>query len=401
MVKSFYFAAVVSPFILCGCATGEADFVSPTLKTTRIKEKENEYKLLGTYYSQVENEILLSTTGNKPNTQNGDLGLPGGPPGGPPGSTTAPADSTSAAIAAIARAAGVGDARSGLGTPTPASASVSVASYFFPQKPRYLYLHKNPLLFNESANLSTTTLGLLSATDTQSQQELTTVLGEIAKVAGAGNALYSTDLGQREKDCITSLPKNWSFRMRVYSDADETTMTDHTLTEQAKKAEDSLNKTLGKDPKVKYRIRVNVDNVMDPAAKHGDICESDEHKPYDGFCAYEPTPIKIELQCSTDQFKDNIYDIITPYIGNIYKYSHVENPQRGFLTSPHDSYTMQDGVIIGHKYTSQSYAKGVFDFVTTPIRSALPSTTTSTQVQTGGGKPDQTTQTTTYVFNPN
>jgi hypothetical protein len=61
---------------------------------------------------------------------------------------------------------------------------------------------------------------------------------------------------------------------------------------------------------------------------------------------------------------------------------------------------MLGGVMVGHNYASQSYVKGVFDFVTIPVRSALPQTQTQVQVQTGGGKPDQTTNTTQYQFNP-
>jgi hypothetical protein len=126
---------------------------------------------------------------------------------------------------------------------------------------------------------------------------------------------------------------------------------------------------------------------------------------------FEPAPILIGLSCNYRKAdKDNTFnetnaidliDLTQEKPFSIYKYRRVENPQRGFFTAPHDGYTMQDGMLTGHKYSSQSYVKGFFDFATTPIKAAMPTTATSTQIQTGGGKPDQTTQTTTYTYSPN
>src|SRR5262249_46843897 len=83
-----------------------------------------------------------------------------------------------------------------------------------------------------------------------------------------------------------------------------------------------------------------------------------------------------------------------PQVLSVYTLRHVEDPQRNFWTSPQDTYTMNDGIITGHKFSDQSAAKTVVDLITSPIRAALPSVTTqtSTSIQTGGGKPDQTTK---------
>jgi hypothetical protein len=76
--------------------------------------------------------------------------------------------------------------------------------------------------------------------------------------------------------------------------------------------------------------------------------------------------------------------------------------QRDFLTNPQDTYTFSAGIITGHKYAGQSPVKTVVDTLTAPVRALMPSVqvTQTTQVQTGGGKPDQTTTTTQAQTGP-
>jgi hypothetical protein len=91
-----------------------------------------------------------------------------------------------------------------------------------------------------------------------------------------------------------------------------------------------------------------------------------------------------------------------PTVLNLYNESHILNPQRDFLTNPQDTYTFSAGIITGHKYAGQSPVKTVVDTLTAPVRALMPSVqvTQTTQVQTGGGKPDQTTTTTQAQTGP-
>ena len=108
---------------------------------------------------------------------------------------------------------------------------------------------------------------------------------------------------------------------------------------------------------------------------------------FDGFCVYEPSPVKISIYCGNAL-------IAGPKVVNLYETAYIVNPKRNFLTNPHATYTMTNGILTGVKYEAQSPIKGAFDVVLSPIKavlSALPTSQTSTQVQTGGGKPKQTT----------
>ncbi len=55
----------------------------------------------------------------------------------------------------------------------------------------------------------------------------------------------------------------------------------------------------------------------------------------------------------------------------VYRYRHVENPKRSFLTAQHDTYQMQNNSIVEHDISSTSQVKGFFDLITQPTRSAL------------------------------
>jgi hypothetical protein len=364
----------LSSLMLASCANGEADFGDNTLVTTeRPQLYASGLKLLGTYYAQVDSTLVLSTSQSPP--QNGKT-----------------------------------------------SSLLSVNLTAFPTNRRFLYLHKSQMLFSDSGSVNTSGVGLLSGADTQSQQDLTTVLGEVAKAAEGFHAadFAVSDTGEPDP-CVANLPKTWSATLKVNDEAEESANDPDSLLAQAAEAESSLNLAANSHA-VRYSIQLNVNNVQQPAGKYSAMlgqgglpCSDPSIGSFAGFCAYEPAPIEISIKCSTGTSKTintgagtrtifektGTRDLIQPIVLNIYKYSQIENPQRGFLTNPHDSYTMADGVIVGHKYSSDSYIKGVFSFVTTPLRAALPSTTNATQVQTGGGKPDQTTNTTTYVFNPN
>jgi hypothetical protein len=121
--------------------------------------------------------------------------------------------------------------------------------------------------------------------------------------------------------------------------------------------------------------------------------------PIPGFVAYEPTPLVVTPVCSGG---GGALELGLPQILSVYKVRHIEKPLRNFWTSPQDTYSITDGIIVGHKYTDQSGAKAIVDLITAPVRAMIPSTTvtTQTQVQTGGGKPDQTTTSTSKQVAP-
>ena len=217
----------------------------------------------------------------------------------------------------------------------------------------------------------------------------------MAKTALAAGRILEAET---EQGCLEAIAANSKFAtasttLIINKKTDEPSA----LQDQASEFAKFLNGYIKRN-KMQFHITIDTRNLT----RGKSSCANEDE--FAGLCVYDPSPLKISITCGPQDAKDprdpRSYLIAPPQIINVYKYSHKEDPQRGFFTSPHDTYTMQDGVIVGHKYASQSYVKGIFDFLTTPIRAALPQTTTSTQIQTGGGKPDTTTNTTTVVVSP-
>jgi hypothetical protein len=131
---------------------------------------------------------------------------------------------------------------------------------------------------------------------------------------------------------------------------------------------------------------------------------------FGGFVAFFPVPATAKSECvvtrTIDQLLPTTAATITsqfflspPTVVNLYTESHFLNPQRDFLTNPHDTFTFTAGLITGHKFTGQSAAKTLVDTITAPIRSLMPSVsvtqsvavsptgkTTTTSTQTGPPK---------------
>lgn len=110
-----------------------------------------------------------------------------------------------------------------------------------------------------------------------------------------------------------------------------------------------------------------------------------------GLVAFYPVPSVATLNCRVGRRK--FFELTPPQVINIYTESHLVDPQRDFFSNPQDTFTFSSGFVTGHKYAAQSPAKTIVDTVTAPVRALMPSVTitTNTQVQTGGGKPNQTT----------
>jgi len=125
----------------------------------------------------------------------------------------------------------------------------------------------------------------------------------------------------------------------------------------------------------------------------------DSPEGHTGLVGYYPVPSTATLTCTIDGHDGQ--PLIAPVqLSNLYLDPHFVDPRRDFLSVPADTLTFNEGFITGHKYTDQSPTKTVVDTVTGPIRAVLPSVSVqqTTNLQTGGGKPDQLTtgtQTTT------
>ena len=119
-----------------------------------------------------------------------------------------------------------------------------------------------------------------------------------------------------------------------------------------------------------------------------------------GLVVFFPLPTIAEVTCTVNGA--TTINLTAPSIVNLYLVSHFVDPKRDFLTSPQDTYTFNEGFITGHNVSNQSSVKTVVDTMTMPIRALMPSVqvTTTTQVQTGGGKPAQTTKTTASQVSP-
>jgi hypothetical protein len=87
---------------------------------------------------------------------------------------------------------------------------------------------------------------------------------------------------------------------------------------------------------------------------------------------------------------------------NLYMESMFFYPERDFLTNRTDNFTFNSVFIPSHKFSDDGAAKTVVDTITLPNQAIVPSvsTTQTTQVVSGGGKPDQATATTATTRGP-
>ena len=263
----------------------------------------------------------------------------------------------------------------------------------------FLYYTKNPF-FSDTANVSISSDGLLSNSDSSSTQQITAILTELAQTAaavapvpapkfayshhyrkahkkGVKHEDHEKELANRRHcaSVITNLPSPWIKRYFV-------------------QRSERNSYPIYRDNSTSISLRLEVPPVT-----------SDERVTFQdgahyGLVAFYPVPAIVTLACQVGGGEGILFT--PPDTINVYTESHLLDPQRDFLSDPQDTYTFSSGIITGHKYTAQSPAKTIVDTVTAPVRALMPSVsvTTNTQVTTGGGKPDQTTTTTGSTVAP-
>lgn len=285
------------------------------------------------------------------------------------------------------------------------SFSVTFTVTSVPKSRAYLYLTKNAL-FSDTLNVTTDNNGLLSGAESASAQQVTAILTELAQIAGLFVPLktLSEEKGIPDK-------KNVSPRRRCFSAiADEVKVGPFFARPQPNDLKRMYEGkpwlvALDADPGVSLAISlaplrtstglVGLNNETTVEVK-GKLHSFFWHN---GLVAFFPVSAVATISCLA-----NGGDVLltSPTTINLYSESQFLDPQRDFLTNPQDAFTFNAGFIIGHKYSDQSSAKTIIDTVTAPLRALIPSVSVqqSTQVQTGGGKPDQTTSTTQTTTGP-
>jgi hypothetical protein len=264
---------------------------------------------------------------------------------------------------------------------TGGSIKTTIQTIYLPKNKAYLYT-KQPLSYTLTTDFKVTETGTPSSSDTQSTQQLTSILGDLGQIAGkvVGAAMRLLEAVTTEKGGMCS-----KLQPGIY----EFNLTDAQITDVRTKDGSDKDTTMALDVKVE-----NGDCKEENSDKE---CIYPTEKPFDGFCVYDPSPIRITIECRDGSMEKPMI-IAGPMIVNSYKTVRKRNPQRNFLTNRHETYTITNGILTEVKYDAQSPIKGAVDVVLSPLKSlfsTLPSsqTQTTTQIQTGGGKPEQITNT--------
>jgi len=296
-------------------------------------------------------------------------------------------------------------------------AAVTVSVVNEPSRPRYLYFKKSPL-YGSSVEFTTDPQGLATKSDTSSQQMVEAALNEIAQTAEqlaayaigavknvpANNGVNPVQQPQLRGECMKKLAEI-APAYQVFPVDKLTGTTSGPIADVPDN--DPIPNGGGKvfTDSLRYYLAISglpvsaTSQQQEKSQDYGSDANDNDDKDHDnGFWVYDPTPLTVTPMCKTAQTE--AVPIAVAQIVVVYKFRHRVNPRRNFWTSPQDTYTLADGILVGHKYTDQSAVKTVVDILTAPIRSALPSsqTTTSVSVQSTAGKPDQSTSTTSTVL---
>jgi hypothetical protein len=290
-----------------------------------------------------------------------------------------------------------GGAAKGGGTPAPPT--VAIAASAVPSGPRgFLFLRTNSW-FSDTADITADGNGLLSSASAASSQMITSLLTELGQTAGAlwtavargpGGAAAPPNYGQRCQKALTAVLSGGPLFFTVQ---DPETKPKFTYPVQ---------------PEPVNAVRFDLDVALPPSfAPERVMFDGSDH---DGVLAYFPTPATATLVCTVDPVSGPVENqppgtrvpVSPPTPVSLYMANGWVSPKRDFLTGPQDTLTFSAGFLTEHKFSDQSAAKTVVDTVTAPVRALLPSVNVqqTTQVQTGGGKPDQTTQTTQTTIAP-
>jgi hypothetical protein len=269
-----------------------------------------------------------------------------------------------------------------------------------PKRRAYLFL-KTHALFSDQVNVTTAADGLLSNSESTSNQQLTAILTELAAAAELG-VRYGPAFRPEEinrpppqpgpppapptprEECaegIGNLIKHVPFGALIQT------------VEPTSRSYPVASSTSDDGARVDVWLRLSIPAGVDPQT-------ASVGQGVDGIVAFEPAPAVASVYCTVNGGEP--LQLTPGGTLELYLNSHVVTPRRDFLRGAQETYSFNEGFITGHKYADQSAAKTVVDMITAPVRSFLPSTsvTSTTQVQTGGGKPDQTTVTTQTSSGP-
>jgi hypothetical protein len=285
------------------------------------------------------------------------------------------------------------------------SVGVTLTVTSVPRSHVYLYLRKNGL-FDDTISMSTDSNGLLSGAESSSVQQITAILTELAQTAGSlvQPGVFFRHYWKRAPAPQSPTPNQKTLARRTCYSALLDQVRAGPVYEIASLEELNRMSKKGFWP-IDLGSGVSIVVQLSPFPSAGTIGLNDKMamKAYgkerlvslrNGLVAYFPTPAIGLISCHVPD-GTTIY-LNQPAVLTLYAESQVLDPQRDFLTNPKDTFTFNGGFIVGHKFSSQSSAKTIIDTVTAPVRALIPSVSVqqSTQVQTGGGKPDQTTSTT-------
>ena len=284
-------------------------------------------------------------------------------------------------------------------TTLPGPPTLTVTLTPVPVARAYLYFKKNSF-FNNTFNVGVGNDGLLTSSDSSSVQQVTAVLTELAQAAAAFVAptLPGVPAAPRVTPALPSDDPAYcaagiaqlTASVALYKSFDPAEIGDTSATYQI-----ASTLVLGKDSTKTVRLALKLE--VPPGLSSGLADVSAAHA---GFVAYAPVPTIASIVCTAE--KGAALPLSQPMVIYPYFVSRYIDPKRDFLTDPAETFTLNAGFLTGHKYTDQSGAKTIIDTITAPIRAVLPSVSVqqSTQVQTGGGKPDQTTTTTQTTTGP-
>jgi hypothetical protein len=299
------------------------------------------------------------------------------------------------------------------------SFTVSFGLNTIPKSRAYLYVSKNAF-FADTINYSIDSNGMLSNLDTSSTQQITSILTELAQTAGALLREFDEKQPPPRKQCfsaIASLLKDGPYnnilpilqlrdgRTWIIDLTDGSTFTSAVKDRPSVSLIFSLERSSSSEPTGLYKPP-RPPKELRRAVNAGTVAQS-----YKGLVAFFPEPARATLACKIkSQIEygdkgdkgDKVVFLSAPSVVYLYTKKQIIDPQRDFLTNPQDTFTFNGSFITGHKYTSQSSAKTVVDTVTAPIRALFPSVSIQqqVQVQSGGGKPAQTTTSTQTTISP-
>jgi hypothetical protein len=279
--------------------------------------------------------------------------------------------------------------------PQGGDATVTFGVTTTPKARAYLYLLKNSL-YSDAINVSLDSNGMLSISDSSSVQQITGILTELAQTAQQ-LALGAAKLADKEKK---EAPPPFDPRLKCFAAIANLIKTGPYYAEHEFRTSWSQPLPSDKDVSLEFKLQPLAGRTMQqdllPWRQVYDRGRAKWLYAQNGLLAFFPVPATATLACratSPDGKKADPIFLSAPSNINLYTASQFVDPQRDLFTGPQDTFTFSAGVITGHKYSGQSPAKTLVDMITSPVRALFPTVSIqqSVQVQTGGGKPDQTT----------